>query len=410
MTDHNIIQFRNGIRLVHKNVYNTKIVHCGIIFDVGSRDEPTELQGITHFWEHMAFKGTKTRNAYRIINLLESVGGDLNAFTTKEKICFHASVLSEYFERAIKLLTDIAFFSTFPIKEIEKERKVIIDEMMMYEDLPEESIQDDFDTVMFPDHAIGRNILGNISTVSFLKHKHFRDFIRKNLNNRKIVISVVGNVSESKCRQIIEKYVLDLRSQNGKNERIKPVPVSGSQKIFKKNISRSYCAIGFPGYSVADGKRLTLFTLSNILGGPSMNSRLNMELREHRALVYSIDAGYMPYSDIGIVGIYFGTDSSEMEKSVGLVNKELKKLKERKLGKLQLHQAKEQLVGQLAMAEENNISLMIMLGRSILDLDRIDLFEDIIKEIRSITSEKLLRVANEIFRENKLCQLIFEPA
>ncbi len=410
MTDHTIKLFGNGIRLVHKKVNNTKIIHCGIIMDIGSRDEPIEIQGITHFWEHMAFKGTKTRNSYRIINSLESVGGDLNAFTTKEKICFHASVLNEYFERAIDLLTDIAFHSTFPIKEIEKERKVIIDEMMMYDDLPEDSIQDDFDTTLFPRHAIGRNILGNLTSVTHIKHKHFRDFIRNKLSNNKIVISVVGNIEEGFCSKIIEKYIRGLPAMNGRNGRVKPVPVSNYKTVPKKNISRSYCAVGFPAYSIKNRNRLTLFMLTNLLGGPSMNSRLNMELREHRALVYSVDASYIPYSDIGIVGIYFGTDPVAMEKSIDLVKKELKKMKEIKLGKLQLHQAKEQLVGQLAMAEENNVSLMIMLGRSILDLNRVDPLEDIIKEIRSVTSEKLMHIANEVFKENRLCQLIFEPA
>ncbi len=409
MTDHTVIELGNGVRLVHKKVNNTKIVHCGILFDIGSRDEPESLQGIAHFWEHMAFKGARNRNSYHIINSLESVGGELNAFTTKEKICFHASVLNEHFERAVRLITDISFYSTFPAKEIEKERKVILDEMLMYEDLPEESLQDDFDQVFFPDQAIGRNILGTKDSVRKIRRHHFPEFIKKNLNHRRAIVSVVGNISSENCEKIVRKYITDLPRLSGNHKRKPPVPARGIKTVRKKNISRAYCAIGFPAYALGNHKRMKLFMLSNILGGPSMNSRLNMELRERRGLVYSADASYVAYSDIGILSLYFGTETNNLNQSLDLIKKEIRKLREVPLGKIQLHQAKEQLVGQLAMSEENNVSLMIMLGRSILDLNRIDLLEDIIKEIRSVTSLDLRNIANEIFRESKTCRLIFEP-
>ena len=410
MKDHEVLNLKNGTRLVLKNVNNTKIVHCGIILDLGTRDEPSDLQGLAHFLEHMAFKRTRTRNSYHIINSLESVGGELNAFTTKEKICFHASVLDEYFEKAVDLLTDITFHSTFPQKEIDKERRVILDEMFMYRDLPEDSIQDDFDNTLFRSHPLGRNILGKEDAVGRIRHQHFIEFIRNNLNSNRVVFTVVGNIKQPRYKAIVDKYFDKVPVFNGKNKRLKPGRVKSNLEKVSKNITRSYCAMGYPAYSISSIKRLKLFMLINILGGPSMNSRLNMELRERRGLVYSVDASYMPYTDSGIAAIYFGTDNLLLNKSIDLVHREIDKLKNNILGKLQLHKAKEQLVGQLAIAEENNASLMIMMGRSLLDLDRIDPLDEIIREIRSFSATDLADVANEIFDDSGFCQLLYEPA
>ena len=410
MNDHEIIVLKNGIRLVLKNVNNTKIVHCGIILDIGTRDEPSDQQGLAHFMEHMAFKRTHTRNSYHIINSLESVGGELNAFTTKEKICFHASVLDEYFEKAVDLLTDITFHSTFPQKEIDRERRVILDEMYMYRDLPEDSIQDDFDKTLFRSHPLGRNILGDEEAITKIRHGHFVDFIRNNLNSKRIVFSVVGNIDRVRHRAIVEKYFDKVPVLKGKNKRIKPGVVRSNYEKAEKTITRSYCAMGYPAFSIRNRNRLKLFMLTNILGGPSMNSRLNMELRERRGMVYSIDAAYMPYTDTGIAAIYFGTDNRLLNKSIDLVHREIGKLKNHMLGKVQLHRAKEQLVGQLAISEENNASLMIMMGRSLLDLNRIDLLEEIIREIRSFSATDLANVANEIFNDSAFCQLTYEPS
>ena len=409
MEDHEIVIFPNNIRLVHKQVTNTKIVHCGIILDIGSRDEKLHEQGLAHFWEHMAFKGTRTKKPFQIINSLESVGGELNAFTTKEKICFYASVLDSYFERAIELLTDITFNSIFPEKEMEKERQVILDEMLMYQDIPEDMIQDEFDEVLFPDHAFGRNILGTPESVSSFLNHHFQDFINRNLNNKKIVVSVVGNFPASYCRKVVEKYLKDIPDHRSDRIRKKPSAAFNIETQVKKNISKTYCALGGPAYSLTDKKRMKFFMLVNILGGPGMNSRLNMELREKRGLVYSIDASYMAYSDMGVFAIFYGSDTRNADKSLALVLKELKRMKADTFGAIQLHRAKEQLIGQLAMAEENNINLMIMMGRSILDLHKVDLLETIIKEIRAVSASELRELANEIFFDNNLSRLIFNP-
>ena len=409
MKDHIISTFRNRIRLIHKQVNNTKIVHCGFIIDIGSRDEEEKNQGITHFWEHMAFKGTKSRKFYHIINRLESVGGELNAFTTKEKICFYASVQEKYFSHAVDLLTDIVFFSIFPEKEIIKERQVILDEMLMYQDIPEDSIQDDFEMVLFPEHAIGRNILGTKECIKSFKRTTFIRFIKDNLNSSRIIISVVGNITSSDCYHIVERSISDLPAYSGFNYRKFPVPAVSKNITLKKNVSRAYCALGNSAYSIKDKNRLLFFMLINILGGPAMNSRLNMELRERKGLVYSVEAVYTPFSDIGVFGIFFGTEFIQLKKSISLVKKEIKKLKMNPLGVLQLHKAKEQMIGQLAISEENNVNLMIMLGRSLLDLDRIDLLDEIFRDIRNIKSSDLIRVAEEIFNENELSCLLYSP-
>ncbi|HLF36133.1 MAG TPA: pitrilysin family protein [Cyclobacteriaceae bacterium] len=407
--DHLITRFRNGIRLVHKQVNNTKIVHCGFILDIGSRDEEIQEQGVAHFWEHMAFKGTKKRNFFHIIDRLESVGGELNAFTTKEKICFYASVLDKYFENAVELLTDITFRSVFPHKEIVKEKQVILDEMLMYYDNPDDSIQDDFDNIIFPGQPMGRNILGTRDSVMSIRQKSFAGFINRNLHSDKIVFSVVGNISADACRKIVEKYIEGLPGFKAINRRKKPVPAPPENKIVNRSISRAYCAIGRLAYSIKHHKRLNFFLLTNILGGPALNSKLNLALREHKGLVYSIDASYSPYSDTGIFGIFFGTERKLLEKCLNLVTREMLKLKTKPLGTLQINKAREQMIGQLAMAEENYNSLMLMLGRSILDLGYVDRFENIVNQIRKITSAELRKIADEMFDDRELSSLIYYP-
>ncbi len=407
--DHAITCFKNGIRLVHKRVSNTHIVHCGFILDVGSRDENVHEQGIAHFWEHMAFKGTKKRNFFRIIDRLESVGGELNAFTTKEKICFYASVLDKYFNNAVELLTDITFRSIFPLREIEKEKQVILDEMLMYYDNPDDAIQDDFDALIYPDQSMGRNILGTRNSVNSFKRGSFSDFIKNNLCNEKIVFSVVGNISLTTCRKVVERHIADLPVFNGVNPRKKPVPVKARKLIVNRNISRAYCAIGRAAYSLRNKNRLKFYLLVNILGGPAMNSRLNLELRERKGLAYSVDALYTPYTDTGIFGIFFGTEKQLLDRCLRSVAKEMDRLKTKSMGRIQFYKAREQLIGQLAMAEENNISLMLMLGRSLLDLDKIDRFDEIVTQIRNITSTDINKISDEMFNDHELSSLTFLP-
>lgn len=409
MTDHHIHDFPNGIRLVHKQVNNTKVIHCGFIIDLGSRDEDHDDQGIAHFWEHMAFKGTHKRKAYHIINRLESLGGELNAFTTKEKICFYASVLDEHFDKALDLLTDITFHSIFPEKQIEKERLVILDEMAMYKDNPDDAIMDDFDRVIFGDHPLGNNIIGTEESVNGISKKSFQKFLEKNISTDRIVFSVVGSLAFKKVLKLSQRYIGEIESKLVMQKRREPDKISGIKETKRMAFNRAYAAIGRSAYPVHSDKRMPFFMLVNILGGPAMNSRLNMSLRENFGYVYSIDASYHSFIDSGMFAIYFGTEQKYLNRSVNVVHKELKKLRDTRLGSLQFHMARQQLKGQLAISEENNTSLMLMMGRSLLDIGKIDSLEEVFIKIESITSSQIQDIANELFVQKDLNYLFYQP-
>jgi predicted Zn-dependent peptidase len=409
VADYNLYTLPNGIRVVHKQVHNTKIVHCGFILDIGSRDEKPEQQGIAHFWEHMAFKGTQKRKAFHILNRLDSVGGELNAYTTKEKVCFYASVLDKHLENSLELLTDITFHSIFPEKQIEKERGVILEEMAMYQDSPEDALQDDFDGQVFKNHPLGYNILGTAESVRSFSREDFIRFVQENMDSNRLIFSCVGNISLNKIKRLTEKHLAPLPVYQ--SERLRPIfnTYTPSRERIYKSLTQAHCIMGSLAYPLGDEKRLPFIMLSNILGGPAMNSRLNLVLREKKGLVYAVDASYTPYLETGLFSISFATEAGQLNKSIKLVEKELQLLKEKPLGSMQLHYAKEQLIGQLAMAEENNSGLMLMMGKSILDLDRIESLESIFERIRSITATELQDIAHEMFDQQQFSILTFEP-
>ena len=407
MEDFNMLTLSNGIRILHQKVSNTKIVHCGFILDIGSRDEKYHQQGLAHFWEHMAFKGTKKRKAFHIINRLESVGGELNAYTTKEKICFYASVLDKHFENALELLTDITFDSIFPENQIEKERKVILEEMSMYYDSPEDAIQDEFDHVIFPDHPLGNNILGTKESVNSFKREDFKQFIKENINTERIIFSCVGNINFSRVTKFAQKYLSEIPSFHASKERMSFDRYKPQFKKVNRPLTQAQCAIGRTAYPIGNKKRFPFFMLVNLLGGPGMNSRLNLALREKYGFVYSVEANYVPFTDTGIMSIFFGTEPKQLDRSINIVLRELKKLKDSPLGTIQLHRAKEQLMGQLAMSEENNTSLMLMMGKSMLDLNRIPQIDEVFKRVRDVAASDLMEVAHEMFDEDNLSYLTY---
>jgi predicted Zn-dependent peptidase len=405
----NIKELSNGIRIVHQEVTHTRLVHCGFILDIGSRDETKEQEGLAHFWEHMAFKGTKKRKTFHILNRLESLGGELNAYTTKEKVCFYASILKEHYGKASELLFDITFNSTFPEKQIEKERQVILEEMAMYRDSPDDAIQDELDELVFENHALGRNILGTEKTVGSFTQQDFFDFISTRLDTSRLIFSVVGNISFQKVLRGIEGPLSQIQTKRSlyiRSDFKNYVPKVKSQE---RDVSQSLCAIGRPAYSLYDPNRFKLYLLNNILGGPSMNSRLNLMLREKHGYVYSIESSYQPFSDIGFFGIYFGTEGKTLQKALSLVLKEMSKMASTKLGTLQLHMAKEQAIGQMAMAEENYSALMLVYGKSLLDHGKVDPLENIFNQIRNTTAEELQEIAQEIFNPDMLTFLTYTP-
>ncbi|MGY2131544.1 M16 family metallopeptidase [Hymenobacter sp. HD11105] len=409
MADYDLHELPNGIRVLHKQVLHTKIAHCGFLLDIGSRDEDQHQLGLAHFWEHMAFKGTEKRRSFHILNRLETVGGELNAYTTKEKICFYASLLSTHFERAFELLTDLTFHSVFPEREIEKERGVILEEMAMYHDAPEDAIIDDFDAVIFGNHALGHNILGTRQSVSSFQQQDFRQFLADNIRTDRLVFSSVSNLPFTEVKRLAEKYLAPLPARLGPRPR---TPFSSYQRVDqleRKPITQAHCLIGGPAYPIEDPRRIPFFMLTNILGGPGMNSRLNLGVREKYGLVYTIDATYSPYTDTGLFGIYFGTEKKQVKRTVALVQKELKTLREKPLGSLQLHTAKEQLMGQLAMSEESNSGLMQLLGKSTLDLGRVEPLTEIFDRIRRITATELCELANDVLHDDNLSVLQYVP-
>lgn len=409
MDNIHIHTFQNGITIAHREVGHTRVLHCGFALDIGSRDEKISQEGLAHFWEHMAFKGTSKRKSFHIINRLEAVGGELNAYTTKEKIWFHASVLDHHFERALELLKDITFDSVFPEREIAKEKNVILEEMSMYLDSPEDAIQDDFEGLLFRDHPLAHNILGTQKSVSSFHQKSFKEFLKENFDSSRLVFVSVGNIPFKKVKASCEKYLSSLPTYNTKTKRIKVLEKPALHHVVKKPIMQAHCMMGRMGFSVKDKRRVQLFMLANLLGGPAMTSRLNMTLRERKGLVYSIDASYTPLTDTGLFTIYFGTEKKQVDLSAELISKELKLLRETKLGGVQLHSLKEQIKGQLAIAEENNSSFMQMMGRSLLDSGRIESMESVLKSIDSVSAESLRELSNDFLRENKFTSLTYLP-
>lgn len=409
MEDYNVFTLPNGIRIAHRQIPHTQIAHCGIMLDIGSRDERPHQQGLAHFWEHMAFKGTEKRKSYHIITRLETVGGELNAYTTKEKVCFHASVLSAHFEKATELLADITFHSIFPEKQIERERNVILEEMAMYYDSPEDAIQDDFDALVFPNHALGTNILGTTDTVAQFRREDLQRFIAENYDTSRIIFASVSNLPFKQVIKVAEKYLRDVPAQQSARRRQTPTDYVPRQTRVERPITQAQCALGRPAYGLTDARRLPFFMLVNLLGGPGMNSRLNLNLREKYGLVYAIDASYTPYLDTGFLGIYFGTDAKKVQRACSLIMQELKRLRDVPLTTLQLHQTKEQLVGQLAMAEESNNSFMLMMAKSLLDIDRVEALNDIFNDINAVTAAQLQDLAQEAFVEDQFSSLTFVP-
>lgn len=402
-----LYELPNGIRVVHKEVTTTKICHCGFLLDIGSRDEGENQIGLTHFWEHMAFKGTQKRKAFHIINRLESVGGELNAYTTKEKIQFYASVLAPHYEKAIDLLKDITFNSIFPEKEIIREKNVILEEMSMYKDTPEDAIFDEFDELIFKGHPLGNNILGTEQSVNSFEQKDFYQFLEEKVDTSRIIFSSVGNIPFAKVKKYADKYLKDIPTQTSQHQRIHAAKYIPSESIIKKNIHQSHCIVGRDAYSIQDKKRIPLYMLTQLLGGPFMSSRLNMSLREKMAYVYNVEANYHSFTDTGQFGIYFGTEQSKLNRSIKLVHKELKKLREIELGTNQLHVLKEQMKAQIAMGEESNVSLMQIMGKSLLDVNKIPSLTELFHEIDTIDASYLRDIANEIFNPAELSTISY---
>jgi predicted Zn-dependent peptidase len=397
----------NGLRLVHHRIPGL-VAHCGLIINTGSRDESDQEHGIAHFIEHMLFKGTKKRKAFHILSRMEDVGGELNAYTTKEETAVHASFLKDDYERAMELISDVTFNSSFPDKEIEKEKDVVLEEINSYLDNPADLIFDDFEELIFTDQTIGRNILGTQESVRSFSREKLSAFVEGNYNTNQMVFCSVGNISDEKLLKLFETYFSVIVTQKRADRKIKRWKYNPSSVIKKKDTYQNHCIIGNLAFDIKDKRRMEMFLLNNIIGGQGMNSRLNLSLREKNGLAYNVESSYNPYLDTGVFSIYFGTDRQYLNRSIAITMAEMKKLRDTKLGIIQLGKAKSQIKGYLARGYENHESLMLSLGKSLQVFGKIDSIEDICRKIDNVTASEILETANEIFEPAKLSTLIYK--
>ena len=406
--EYNVHTLPNGIRLLHVPSTST-ISHSCIIINSGSRDEKAEQSGLAHFIEHLVFKRTEKRNTNQILNRLESVGADLNAYTTKEYTCIHASFLNPYLDRTLELFNDIVFHSTFPEDELEKEKGVILDEIASYQDQPEEAIYDDFEDLMFAGHPMGRNILGSAESVASLQKSDIKKFIAENYHTDKIVVAVIGNYSLNQVVKVGAKHYSDIPENLHKRQRVVPVKLPVFEQVQTRPIAQAHTVLGCQAYSLHDNLKTGLLLLNNHFGGTGMSSVLNLQIREKYGIAYTIESGFSPLTDTGIFTLYFGTDIEKVDKARTLIDKEFRKLREKPLTDIQLQKAKNKFIGQIALGEENRIGLIISMAKSLLEYDRIDDLETVFKKIQSVTTDEAATICTEILDERNLSSLTFYP-
>ncbi len=433
MTKYNTYTLKNGLRIIHLPS-PSQVVYCGYQIAAGTRNESSGEEGIAHFCEHMTFKGTERRNAIQIINALEGVGGELNAFTNKEDTVFYAAISKEHFSQAVDILTDIVFHSQYPQHEIEKEVEVICDEIESYNDSPAELIYDDFENIIFEGHPLGHNILGNAEQLRTYTTEDALRFVRRNYRTNNAIFFAYGDVdfakicksvecrtdsvecrvenvefataAEISCGAVARSSSAGLLPEGRKNSKLYTL---NSQLIVRQlSTHQSHVMLGTRAYDIHHPMRIPLYLLNNILGGPGMNARLNISLRERNGLVYTVESTMVSYSDTGIWCIYFGCDSHDIKRCLKLVRRELDKMMQKPLSASQLRNAKRQLKGQIAIACDNREQFALDFGKSFLhygwEKDITHLYESIDK----VTAEDMQKVANELFATNMLTTLIYK--
>lgn len=403
---YNITTLPNGIRLLHRRKKG-EIAHLVLVVGTGSRDELESQNGMAHFIEHTIFKGTQSRKPYHILSCLDNVGGDLNAFTTKEETCLQASFLNAYYQKALDLLSDIAFQATFPGNELEKEKEVVLDEINSYLDMPSEEIYDVFEDVVFKNHPLGRNILGTSELVKSFKRDDILSFMASNYSTDNMVLATIGDISFEDFQKTAMRFFGHRPAHRVANRRHPFSSYVPRMVEMDRHNHLSHCMIGSLAPSFGHPHKRTMVLLNNILGGPAMNSRLSLNIREKYGFAYSIESQYNAYSDVGLFSVYMGVDPESMDKAINLVYKELNKLCTQKLGTMQLHHAKQQLIGQLALGRESGMSELLAVTRSMLMGEPIESIPEIIHTIEVITADDLMNQANEVFNRECLTTLIF---
>lgn len=406
--EYQLFTLANGMRIIFKAA-NLPVAHACVVIHAGTRDEAEGKAGLAHFIEHLIFKKTKRRSTSQILNCLELVGADLNAYTTKEYTCVHASFLNEHLSKALDLFEDILFHSEFPEKEIEKEKGVILDEISSYKDSPEESIVDDFEDLIFKNHPLGHNILGTSESLQAFTKADIRSFLNENYAPQNMVIGITANKSPKQIKSLLEKYFEHLDPKTTQPKKRVAIKNNSIHHTERKPISQVHYMIGATTYDLYHPLKSALLLTNNLLGGMGMSSRLNLEIREKHGIAYTVESNYSPLSDTGLFNIYFGTDSDNLDQAKSILFKELKKIREVKLGPIQLQQAKRKYIGQIALGEENRMALIISLAKGVLDHGQAESLETLFGKINAVTAEQIQQVANETLALENLSSLLFYP-
>ena len=430
---YNTYTLDNGLRIIHLPS-DSKVVYCGYQINAGTRNEEPGEEGLAHFCEHVTFKGTERRKAWHILNCLESVGGDLNAYTNKEGTVYYSAILKEHIARAVDLLTDIVFHSVYPQAEIDKEVEVICDEIESYNDSPAELIYDEFENIIFKGSPLGHNILGTAEQVRSFKTEDALRFTRKLYRSDNAIFFAYGDIDFKKLVRLLKKSFLS-EERRGKSEETTfgdrrerqfnspeaqaqfniqhstfntQHSFEGQTIVMQKNTHQAHVMIGTRAYDVNDDRRMPLYLLNNMLGGPGMNAKLNLALREHNGLVYTVESTMVAYGDTGVWSIYFGCDEHDVKRCLRLVRKELDKFMQKPLSEAQLKAAKKQIKGQVGVACDNRENFALDFGKSFLHYGWEKNVDRLYEQVDEITAEQIQAVAQELFDKDRLTTLIFK--
>ena len=420
---YNTYTLDNGLRIIHLPS-DSKVVYCGYQINAGTRNEEPGEEGLAHFCEHVTFKGTERRKAWHILNCLESVGGDLNAYTNKEGTVYYSAILKEHIARAVDLLTDIVFHSVYPQAEIDKEVEVICDEIESYNDSPAELIYDEFENIIFKGSPLGHNILGTAEQVRSFKTEDALRFTRKLYRPDNAIFFAYGDIDFKKLVRLLKKSFLS-EERRVKSEKFNSPETQtqfniqhstfntqhsfeGQTIVMQKNTHQAHVMIGTRAYDVNDSRRMPLYLLNNMLGGPGMNAKLNLALREHNGLVYTVESTMAAYGDTGIWSIYFGCDEHDVKRCLRLVRKELDKFMLKPLSEAQLKAAKKQIKGQIGVACDNRENFALDFGKSFLHYGWEKNVDRLYEQVDEITAEQIQAVAQELFDKDRLTTLIFK--
>ena len=427
---YNTYTLDNGLRIIHLPS-DSQVVYCGYQINAGTRNEEPGEEGLAHFCEHVTFKGTERRKAWHILNCLESVGGDLNAYTNKEGTVYYSAILKEHIARAVDLLSDIVFHSVYPQAEIDKEVEVICDEIESYNDSPAELIYDEFENILFKGSPLGHNILGTAEQVRSFTTEDALRFTRKLYRPDNAIFFAYGDIDFKKLVKLLKTLNFEHGTLNFMNSKTSETPtaemeaddanhkvqsskfnvqskVEGQTIVMQKNTHQAHVMIGTRAYDVNDDRRMPLYLLNNMLGGPGMNAKLNLALREHNGLVYTVESTMVAYGDTGTWSIYFGCDEHDVKRCLRLVRKELDKFMQKPLSDAQLKAAKKQIKGQIGVACDNRENFALDFGKSFLHYGWEKNVDRLYEQVDAITATQIQAVAQELFDKDRLTTLIFK--